>query len=843
MSSQSNEITKVSIENELKNSYLDYAMSVIVGRALPDIRDGLKPVHRRVLFGMKVGGYDYNKPHKKSARIVGDVIGKYHPHGDSAVYDTIIRMAQDFSLRYTLIDGQGNFGSIDGDAAAAMRYTEVRMTKIAQALLTDLEKDTVDFLPNYDGSELIPEVLPTKIPNLLINGSSGIAVGMATNIPPHNLSEVIDACISYLHNPHISIEEIIAIIPGPDFPTGGIINGKQGIYEGYSTGRGRIKLRATTEIKVDSRGHESIIITEIPYQVNKARLVENIYGLVKDKKIDGISSIIDESDKDGLTIVIEIKRDKRADIVLNNLFALTQLQITFGINMVALDHGQPKLVNIKDVIVAFINHRREVIVRRTTFEIVKINARLHILEGLGVALLNIGNIIEILRKADTLQNAKEILLHTGWNIDSLDKDIKDSFAEEYDNYFLSDTQVQSILELRLQKLTHLEYDKVFSEYKTLLTNKATLQKILDNEDTLLEIISQELQEIKEQFGDKRRTKLQNDPQEIKIEDLITPEDVIVTLSHEGYVKYQPLTEYETQHRGGRGKNATKIKENDFIENLFSVNTRDTLLCFSNLGTVYWVKVYQLPLATRHARGKPIINIISLKKGERITNILPVKEYTTDYYIVMATAQGFIKKTLLTAFRRPNNSGIKAINLMENDELIGAEITHGDGEIMLFSSHGKVARYSEKLVRSMGRAARGVHSMILSKKLINNKEDRIVSLVIPDNSSTILTATQNGFGKRTYTKLYPSKLGRNIRGVISIKINDRNGTVIGAHQVKDNDQIMLITTAGNLIRTNINEISIIGRNSAGVKLIKTTQDEYLTSIAKLCDNSEENESLF
>ncbi|MFI3255908.1 MAG: DNA gyrase subunit A, partial [Psittacicella sp.] len=687
MNHQSNEIIKVDIEYELKNSYLDYAMSVIVGRALPDIRDGLKPVHRRVLFGMKTGGYDFNKPHKKSARIVGDVIGKYHPHGDSAVYDTITRMAQDFSLRYTLVDGQGNFGSIDGDPAAAMRYTEVRMTKIAHSLLTDLEKDTVNFSPNYDGSELVPDVLPTKIPNLLVNGSSGIAVGMATNIAPHNLNEVIDACIAYLHNSHISIEEITSIIPGPDFPTGGIINGREGIRNAYSTGRGKIYLRAKTEVKVDNKGRESIIITEIPYQVNKAKLIESIYNLVKNKKIEGISSLRDESDKDGLTVVIEIKRDAQADIILNQLFALTQMQVTFGMNMVALDRGQPKLVNIKNIIAAFIDHRCEVISRRSIFDINKINRRLHTLEGLGIALFNIEKIINTIRTSESTSQAKEKLLNSTWNIDKLNIEVKEYFLKGEISYKLDESQIQSILDIKLQKLTHLEQDKIFSEYLNLIDERSALQLILDDRNTLIKVVSNELNEVKTQFGDKRKTEIQDSILEISKADLIAPEDVIVTLSHDGYIKYQPISEYDTQHRGGKGKVAAKTKENDFIENIYSVNTHDTLLCFSNLGTIYWIKVYDIPLSTRNSKGKPIVNVLPLAKDEKITATLPIKEYNDTSFIVMATANGMIKKTLLSSFSRPRSNGIIAIKLKEGDQLINAELTNGNDDIMLFSSHG------------------------------------------------------------------------------------------------------------------------------------------------------------
>ncbi|MGL5119653.1 MAG: DNA topoisomerase (ATP-hydrolyzing) subunit A, partial [Plesiomonas shigelloides] len=708
MSDLAKEITPVNIEEELKSSYLDYAMSVIVGRALPDVRDGLKPVHRRVLYAMSVLGNDWNKPYKKSARVVGDVIGKYHPHGDSAVYDTIVRMAQPFSLRYMLVDGQGNFGSIDGDSAAAMRYTEVRMAKIAHELLADLDKETVDYVPNYDGSEQIPAVLPTKIPNLLVNGSSGIAVGMATNIPPHNLGEVIDGCLAYIENPEITIDELMTHIPGPDFPTAAIINGRRGIEDAYRTGRGKVYLRARAEVEVDEKnGRESIIVHEIPYQVNKARLIEKIAELVKDKKVEGISALRDESDKDGMRIVIEIKRDAVGEVVLNNLYSQTQLQTTFGINMVALSQGQPKLLNLKDMLEAFVLHRREVVTRRTVYELRKARDRAHILEGLAVALANIDEIIELIRRAPTPSEAKAGLVARGWDlghvsvmleaagVDAARPDwLEAEFGIRENQYFLTEQQAQAILDLRLHKLTGLEHEKLLDEYKELLAQIAELLHILQSPERLMEVICEELTSIRAQFGDQRRTEITANSADINIEDLINQEDVVVTLSHEGYVKYQPLTEYEAQRRGGKGKSATKMKEEDFIERLLVANTHDTILCFSSRGRLYWLKVYQLPLASRGARGRPIVNLLPLEENERITAILPVREYADDQYIFMATANGTVKKTPLTDFSRPRSAGIIAVNLNDDDTLIGVDLTHGNDEVMLFSAEGKVVRFAE-----------------------------------------------------------------------------------------------------------------------------------------------------
>ncbi|MEH8057322.1 DNA topoisomerase (ATP-hydrolyzing) subunit A [Gallibacterium anatis] len=874
MSDLAKDIIPVNIEEEMKSSYLDYAMSVIVGRALPDVRDGLKPVHRRVLFAMAVGGNDYNKPYRKSARIVGDVIGKYHPHGDSAVYDTLVRMAQPFSLRYPLVDGQGNFGSIDGDSPAAMRYTEARMTQIAHELLADLDKETVDYQPNYDGSEMIPEVLPTKVPALLVNGSSGIAVGMATNIPPHNLGEVIDGCLAYIDNEQITIDELMSYIPGPDFPTAAIINGKRGIEEAYKTGRGKIYIRAKADIETDDKGRESIIVHEIPYQVNKARLIEKIAELVKEKKIEGISGLRDESDKDGMRIVIEVKRDAVGEIVLNNLYALTQLQVTFGINIVALDHGQPKLLNLKELIEAFVLHRREVVTRRTVYELRKARERAHILEGLAIALANIDPIIELIRNAPTPAAAKEGLLSQPWQLGNVEamlaaagvdaarpEDLDENLGIRGGVYHLSEAQAQAILDLRLQKLTGLEHEKILDEYKSLLDVIAELLHILHSPARLMEVIREELEKIKAQYNDPRRTEITASSGDINLEDLINPEDVVVTLSHEGYVKYQPLSDYEAQRRGGKGKSATKMKDEDFIEKLLVANTHDTILCFSSRGRLYWLKVYQLPQASRGARGRPIVNLLPLEENERITAILPVKEYAEDKFIVMATAGGLVKKTALTEFSRPRANGIIAVNLRDDDELIGVDITEGNNEIMLFSAQGRVVRFDENAVRAMGRTAAGVRGIKLaltndiSDEENDNEEsgndetdqsldlsiDKVVSLVIPKTNGAILTATQNGYGKRTDLAEYPTK-SRNTKGVISIKVSERNGKVVAAAQVEENDQIMLITDAGTLVRTRVAEISLVGRNTQGVRLIRTSDTEQVVSIERVCDDDEESDTV-
>ena len=866
------DITPVSIEEELKSSYLDYAMSVIVGRALPDVRDGLKPVHRRVLFSMDQSGNSHNKAYVKSARVVGDVIGKYHPHGDSAVYDTIVRMAQPFSLRYMLVDGQGNFGSVDGDAPAAMRYTEVRMQKITQELLTDLDKETVDFSPNYDGKEMIPDVLPTKIPALLVNGSSGIAVGMATNIPPHNLNEVLDGCLAYMDNEEITIDELMQYIPGPDFPTAALINGRRGIEEAYKTGRGKVYVRAKASVEITEKGREQIIVTEIPYQVNKAKLVEKIAELVRDKKIEGISNVLDVSNKEGFRIEIEIKRDAVGEVVLNHLYALTQMQVTFGINMVALDHGQPKLFNLKQIIEAFVKHRREVITRRTVFELRKARERAHILEGLAIALSNIDPVIDLIRSSKTPEEAREGLLSRAWSLGNVasmleaagvDASRPDDLPAEcgiHDNqYYLSDAQAKAILELRLHRLTGLEHEKIVDEYKQILVEIGELLHILNSSERLKEVLREELERVKNEFGDARRTEITAASGDINLEDLIAQEDVVVTLSHEGYVKYQPLTDYEAQRRGGKGKSATKMKEEDFIERLLVANTHDTILCFSSRGRLYWLKVYQLPQASRGSRGRPIVNILPLEENERITAILPISAYEENKFVLMATAGGIVKKTALTEFSRPRSNGIIAVNLRDEDELIGVDITDGSNEIMLFSAQGRVVRFNENAVRPMSRQATGVRGIKLAltneisdedsaveiedvledntDEALDLNIDKVVSLVVPKNEGEILTATQNGYGKRTKLAEYPTK-SRNTKGVISIKVSERNGKVVAATQTDENDQIMLITDAGTLVRTRVSEVGIVGRNTQGVRLIRTAEDEHVVSLERICEVDEE-----
>ncbi|QIM62652.1 DNA gyrase subunit A [Pasteurellaceae bacterium Orientalotternb1] len=877
MSELAKDITPVSIEEELKTSYLDYAMSVIVGRALPDVRDGLKPVHRRVLFSMDQSGNTASKPYVKSARVVGDVIGKYHPHGDSAVYDTIVRMAQPFSLRYMLVDGQGNFGSIDGDAPAAMRYTEVRMQKITQELLTDLDKETVDFSPNYDGKEMIPDVLPTKIPALLVNGSSGIAVGMATNIPPHNLNEVLDGCLAYIDNDQITIEELMQHIPGPDFPTAAIINGRKGIEEAYRTGRGKVYVRAKASVESKANGREQIIVTEIPYQVNKAKLIEKIADLVKEKKVEGISELRDESDKDGLRIVIELKRDAVGEVVLNNLYALTQMQVTFGINMVALDHGQPKILNLKQIIEAFVLHRREVVTRRSIFELRKARERAHILEGLAIALANIDPVIELIRSSKTADEAREGLLSRPWALGNVapmleaagvDAARPDELPAECGvrngEYYLSEAQARAILELRLHRLTGLEHEKILDEYKEILVVIGELLHILNSAERLMEVIREELEKVKAEFGDERRTEITSASGDINLEDLIAQEDVVVTLSHAGYVKYQPLSEYEAQRRGGKGKSATKMKEDDFIERLLVANTHDTILCFSTRGRLYQLKVYQLPQASRGARGTPIVNILPLVKeeNERITAILPIPngEFSADKFIFMATASGVVKKVSLDAFSNVRSSGLIALKLRDGDELIGVDITNGDSEIMLFSAQGRVVRFNESGVRGMGRIATGVKGIKLAtteisaddveeveveavesdetdETSINLTTDKVVSLVIPHTQGEILTVTQNGYGKRTALSEYPVK-SRATKGVVSIKVNERNGKVVAAVQVEENDQIMLITDAGTLVRTRVNEVSLVGRNTQGVRIIRTAETESVVSLERICEIEED-----
>ena len=832
------EIQKVSVESELKKSYLDYAMSVIVGRALPDVRDGLKPVHRRVLFAMHELSNDWNKPYKKSARIVGDVIGKYHPHGDTAVYDTIVRMAQPFSMRYLLVDGQGNFGSVDGDAAAAMRYTEIRMSRFAHALLADIEKETVDFAPNYDETEMAPVVLPTRVPQLLVNGSSGIAVGMATNIPTHNLTEVINGCLALIDRPEISITELMEHIPGPDFPTRGMILGKNGIYEAYHTGRGRIVVRARTHIETDEKTNKDrIIVTELPYQVNKARLVERIAELVKDKKIEGISALRDESDKDGMRVVVELKRGENSDVILNNLFVQTQLQTVFGINMVALADGQPKILNLKEILEHFIRHRREVVTRRTIFDLRKARERIHILEGLAVALANIDEMIVLIKQAPDAATAKTHLMSRAWKIAATidiltragEHDAMMHITSQYgltgEGYMLSPEQAQAILEMRLHRLTGLEQDKIVAEHKELQQIIAALMEILQNPLRLMAVIREDLIAINRDFGDERRTEMiATEEGDVLIEDLIPDEEVVVTLSHQGYVKTQLSAIYQAQHRGGRGKSATTMKEEDFVEYLIVARTHDTVLCFTNHGKVYWLKVYQLPQANRTARGRPIINLLPLAEGERVNAFLPVRQYKVNEYVVMATSKGLVKKVSLVDFSRPRSSGIIAIALNEGDYLVQADITDGEHDIMLFTNAGKVVRFPEVKVRCMGRQASGVRGVKLQD------DQRVVSLIV-SRDGDILTATQNGYGKRTALDEYRLS-GRGGQGVISIHVNERNGDVIGAIQVQPTDEVMLISNKGTLVRTPVAEISVIGRNTQGVRLISLGEEEALVSIERV-----------
>ncbi|GGX90262.1 DNA gyrase subunit A [Litchfieldella qijiaojingensis] len=877
------EILPVNIEDELKQSYLDYAMSVIIGRALPDVRDGLKPVHRRVLFAMHELGNDWNKPYKKSARVVGDVIGKYHPHGDSAVYDTIVRMAQDFSMRHVLVDGQGNFGSIDGDNAAAMRYTEVRMAKLSHELLADLDKDTVDWVDNYDGTERIPDVLPTKVPNLLINGSSGIAVGMATNIPPHNMREVVNACLALIDDYTLSVDDLMEYIPGPDFPTGGIINGKAGILEAYRTGRGRIYVRARHTIEHDDKtGRDHIIVNELPYQVNKARLIEKIAELVKDKKIDGIAELRDESDKDGLRVVIEVKRGESGEVVVNNLFAQTQLQNVFGINMVALDDGQPKTLNLKEMLEAFIRHRREVVTRRTLYELKKARERGHLLEGLAVAISNIDEVIELIKASPSAAEAKEKLLARTWQPGQVTGMLERAGAtsckpEELEEgygldqagreYRLSPAQAQAILELRLHRLTGLETEKLLDEYLGILEKIAELTAILASADRLLEVIREELEAIRDQFGDERRTEIQISHLDLRIEDLIAEEDMVVTISRSGYAKTQPLSDYQAQRRGGRGKSATAMKDEDVIEHLLVASTHDTVLLFSNKGKVYWLKVYEMPNASRGSRGKPLVNLLPLDAGESINAILPVHEYREDSYIFFATAKGTVKRTTLDQFSRPRSVGLIAIDLEEGDRLVGASVTSGKDHVMLLSSNGKAIRFEESNVRAMGRTARGVRGM----KLLGDAE--VISLIIPQSQQIdaeadaedaadaengngnsngngmggnggqiyILTASENGYGKRSRLEEFPLR-GRGGQGVIAMQTSERNGAMVAAMQVYGNDEMMLITDKGTLVRTRVEEVSVSSRNTQGVMLIRLGEGENLVKTVRIDepDDSEPEE---
>ena len=845
MSYSAKEIIPVNIEDELKQSYLDYAMSVIVGRALPDVRDGLKPVHRRVLYAMSELGNDWSKPYKKSARVVGDVIGKYHPHGDTAVYDTIVRMAQNFSMRYMLVDGQGNFGSVDGDSPAAMRYTEIRMSKLAHTLLADLDKETVDFVPNYDETEFAPVVLPTRIPNLLINGSSGIAVGMATNIPPHNLTEILDATLALVANPDLTIEELMNYVPGPDFPTAGIINGRAGIVEAYRTGRGRISIRAKTDIESDGQ-RQAIIIQELPYQVNKARLVEKIAELVRDKKLEGISGLRDESDRQGMRVVIELKRGEMAEVVLNNLYAHTQMQVVFGINMVALVDKQPMTLNLKQILDYFLKHRREVVTRRCIFELKKARNRAHILEGLGIALANIDEMITLIKRANSPQIAKEQLMARAWQPglvkNMLEKvgddicrvdDLPANFGLTEDGYRLSTEQAQAILDLRLHRLTALEQDKILNEYEGLLAVIVDLLDILGSPERLMKVICDELLEVKAQFGDARRTEIMASREDLTIADLITEEDVVVTLSHQGYVKYQPISMYQAQRRGGKGKSATNVKEEDFIDKLVIASTHDTLLCFSNHGKLYWLKAYELPLASRISRGKPIINILPLAENESINAMLPVREYEEDKFVFMATKHGTVKKVPLTAFSRPRSSGIIAIDLDDEDRLVGVDITDGSKDIMLFSDAGKVIRFDEKLIRPMGRTARGVRGIRLTAT------QSVISLVVAKADGTILTATEFGYGKRTHIDEYRIT-GRGGQGVISIQVTERNGSVVRAIQVNDVDEAMLITDQGTLVRFRMSDLSIIGRNTQGVRLINVTAGERVVGMQRIEDIQDDSE---
>ena len=840
------ETIPVNLEDEMRQSYLDYAMSVIIGRALPDVRDGLKPVHRRVLFAMHVLSNDWNKPYKKSARVVGDVIGKYHPHGDTAVYDTIVRMAQNFSMRHPLVDGQGNFGSVDGDAPAAMRYTEIRMARIAHEMLADLEKETVNYSPNYDGSEHIPDVLPTKLPSLLVNGSTGIAVGMATNIPPHNLVEVINACVAVIEKEDITIDELMQYIPGPDFPTAGIINGAQGIHSAYRTGRGRIYVRAKVEIEdVEKGNRKRIIVNELPFQVNKARLLEKIALLVKEGRLEGISELRDESDKSGMRMVIVLKRGEVTDVVLNNLYQHTAMQSVFGINMVALDNGQPRLFNLKQILESFIRHRREVVTRRTLYDLRKSRERAHILEGLAVALENIDDIVVLIRSAKDPAEAKKKIMDKMWVASGVIKMLAESDTslsrpEDLDaiyglskkGYRLSDAQAQAILDLRLHRLTGLEQKKIHNEFQELLTKIEDLLDILYSAERLMQVIQEELIAVRDQYGNARRTEIIQGEVDLSLEDLIVEEDVVVTLSHAGYVKAQPLTEYRAQRRGGRGKSATRMKEEDFVDKLFIANTHDTILCFSSRGKVYWLKVYKIPQAGRGARGKPIVNLLPLDEGEQVNAILPVREYGEDQYVFMATSEGTVKKTALKEFSRPRASGIIAIDLAKGNRLVGVGLTSGECDILLFSDTGKVVRFSEQDVRPMGRNARGVRGLAIKEG------QQVISQIIADPGSSegtaVLTGTSNGYGKRTKLTDYPVHK-RGGQGVISIQANERRGKVIGATLTSDDDETMLITSGGTLIRTHVSEVSVMGRNTQGVRLIVLDKGERLVSMDKVAES--------
>jgi len=835
------ELLRVNLEDEMRQSYLDYAMSVIVGRALPDVRDGLKPVHRRILFSLHENNNVWNRSYVKCARVVGDVLGKYHPHGDTATYDALVRMAQNFSMRYMLVDGQGNFGSIDGDSPAAYRYTECRMTRLSSEILSDIDKETVNFVPNYDGKENEPTVLPTKVPALLINGSSGIAVGMATNIPPHNLNEVVNACVALIDDSEMTIDGLINILPGPDFPTAAIINGTHGIHEAYKTGRGRVHIRARHEIEVNERnGKETIVVTELPYQVNKARLLEKIAELVKDKKIEGITELRDESDKDGMRMVIELRRGEITEVVLNNLYKQTQLQSVFGINMVALENGQPKLLNLKQVLEAFLKHRREVVTRRTIFDLRKARDRAHILEGQAVALANIDEVIALIKSSPNPAEAKVKLLSRVWESAAVSgmlersggtasrpEDLGDEFGLKEDGYHLSEVQAQAILDLRLHRLTGLEQDKIVNEYKELMEVIEDLLDILTNPERLMSVIRDELMALRDQYGDERRTEINETHLNLSLEDLITEEDVVVTLSHAGYAKAQSLDEYQAQRRGGRGKAATRMKDEDFIEKLFVANTHDTILCFSSAGKVYWLKVYELPQAARAARGRPIVNLLPLDEDEQVQAILPVREYRDDQFIFMATSDGTVKKTPLTAFSHRRSNGIIALDLRDGNSLVDVTLTNGEQDIMLFSTSGKAIRFNEKDVRVMGRTACGVRGIRIAK------DQAVIALVVIEDSESekLLVATENGYGKRTLVNEFSTQK-RGGQGVIAIQTTGRNGAVVGATLVQDDDEAMLITTGGILVRTPVTDISVIGRNTKGVTLIRLTNDEKLIEIERI-----------
>ena len=843
LSSDGADYSLVNIEDELKQSYMAYAMTVIVGRALPDVRDGLKPVHKRSLFAMNELNSTYNRPYVKSARVVGEVIGKYHPHGDAAVYETIVRMAQEWSMRYQLVDGQGNFGSIDGDPPAAMRYTEVRMTKLASELLADLDKDTVDFANNYDDTLSMPEVLPTRVPCLLVNGSSGIAVGMATNIPPHNLSEVIEACLMMLEKPEVELSELLTVVSGPDFPTGGIINGRAGIVDAYRTGRGRIYVRAKAGVEVDKAEREKIVITEIPYQLNKSKLIEKIAELVKEKRIEGISELRDESDKDGLRIVIELRRGESGEVLLNNLYSQTQLQTAYGINNVALVKGEPKVLNLKEMLEAFLSHRREVVLRRTLFLLKRAQQRGHILEGQAVALANIDEVIQLIRESSSASEAREALTGRRWVATVLEslleqvgfdackpEGLSDQHGFHDGSYLLSEEQAQAILEIRLHRLTAMEQTKLIDDYKGILEEIGSLQEILGSESKLIAVIRGELEDIKSEFGDERRTEIIDSQEDFADEDLIAEEELVVTISHQGYAKTQPLDVYQAQGRGGRGKAATAVKDEDFVEHLLITNSHNVLLCFSNIGKVYWLKVFQIPQGSRTAKGRPMINLLPLSGDERITAVLPVTSYLEDHFVFMATANGTVKKTPLEQFSRSRTSGLIALELDENNTLIGAEITNGKSDIMLCSSSGKAIRFNETAVRSMGRNARGVRGIKLGDS------ESLISLIIP-SEGYLLSASQNGYGKRTPMKDFPAK-GRGGQGVIAIQTSERNGKMIGATQVFDGDEVMLISNSGTLVRIPTEQISVVGRNTQGVKLISLKEGELLNSVERIADRQED-----